>query len=409
MNSKKQIVFIESYSTVMTYKIAKLFKKNGYETVLIRLLEQKLSDDKFYSDAYDKVINFNISSTKISLKDSLMNMKTSFNLIKSVFIAFIQISKLKPYTIFGKANPNWPIAFFRIWFRKFPFIYFPYDIHVHWYSSTKIAKKRGISKFEIFSERFCFEHSDGIMHKGSPEELKYLNGRMLGKNIRLPKNQITFHPYCSKEFCVPINKNKLSKDDGELHFVHIVSGGELKKSNYIPFFNFGKNIIKHKIHYHLYISQVLGSGKNEVNEFLKECKKEKYYKYFHIHSPLNPKEIVQEISKYDLGILSSFQSEYVKQELEPKFCTGNKFATYLEAGIPIFCSSNLDFSYKLCKDYRVLPFINSNSEDFQQIVSKLNPKKLEKNIIKARQNFDMDKNFPRLEEFVRNIVNQKNR
>ena len=47
MNSKKQIVFIESYSTVMTYKIAKLFKKNGYETVLIRLLEQKLSDDKF--------------------------------------------------------------------------------------------------------------------------------------------------------------------------------------------------------------------------------------------------------------------------------------------------------------------------------------------------------------------------
>ena len=93
-------------------------------------------------------------------------------------------------------------------------IYFPYDIRANEYATKEIAKKvRGIPNFEIKAERFCFENADGIMHKGAPNELKYLNGRMLGDNLKICPLDISFLPYCSKEFIIPINKNKLSKKD----------------------------------------------------------------------------------------------------------------------------------------------------------------------------------------------------
>ena len=58
---KKQIIFLESYATVMFYKIAKEFKKKGYETILIRILKPDLSEKLFYNNAYNKVIDINLS------------------------------------------------------------------------------------------------------------------------------------------------------------------------------------------------------------------------------------------------------------------------------------------------------------------------------------------------------------
>ena len=62
-----------------------------------------------------------------------------------------------------------------------------------------------------------FENSDGIIHKGSPDELnpEYVNDRVLGPNIKLPKFKLSFPPYCSMDFIVPINNKKLSKKDKE--------------------------------------------------------------------------------------------------------------------------------------------------------------------------------------------------
>ena len=67
------------------------------------------------------------------------------------------------------------------------------------------ALKKGLKKFEINSEKFCFEKADGIIHKGAPDELKFLEGRIFEK-INFAPLQLTFHPYCSKEFMIPFNK-----------------------------------------------------------------------------------------------------------------------------------------------------------------------------------------------------------
>ena len=44
--------------------------------------------------------------------------------------------------------------------------------------------KNGRKKYEIDAERYCFENADGIMHKGSEDELSHLKkDNMLGNKI----------------------------------------------------------------------------------------------------------------------------------------------------------------------------------------------------------------------------------
>jgi len=63
---KKQIIFLEPWSEIMTYKIARLFKKNGYSTYAIRILESKGLSDNFFKDAFDEIISFNVNFYKIN-------------------------------------------------------------------------------------------------------------------------------------------------------------------------------------------------------------------------------------------------------------------------------------------------------------------------------------------------------
>lgn len=404
MEGKKQIVFIESYSTIMIYKIAKLFKNKDYETILIRILEPSKLDRDFCKDAYDRVIDFNISK---------LNIKGSFKQTKDILSSIIKILSLKPYIIIGKANPNLPIAFFRILFRKTPFVYFPYDIRcLYCHPDMESAMKlRGISKFEIWAERFNFENADGVMHKGAEEELEHLNGRMLGNNINLPKHQIHFYPYCSKEFLVPLNKNKLSKKTKEIHMVYFTTGSCLTSEACKPFLALAKEMDKLKMHFHLYIYPTT-NNKNEIVNIFDS-------KYFHLHNPAGPREIAKEISQYDFGISLYWDNERTSEleleekhfDLERNYGIGNKIATFLEAGIPHFCPPEMICINRILEKYKIRILINpnnfSNIKDIQKKIKRLNYKKLEQNILKAREDFDMDKNFPRFEKFIQEVVAEK--
>ncbi len=407
MKERKQIVFIENYSNVMTYKIAREFKKKGYETVLIRMFEPNKTEKNFYNDAYNKIISLDLSFIKNLTKFKIL----SAILKKHIFLSlkYKELRKLKPYVIFGRANPNIMVALFRIYFRKTPFIYFPYDLHVHWVPTIELARRtRNLSILEIISEKFCFEHSDGIMHKGAPDELNHINGRILGKNVKLPKFIINFHPYCSREFIVNINKNKLSKKDKEIHIVFVGTEGKASKENYFSRLSEFKDIIKQKIHVHLYLGLNIESNENSsIKSFFNEYKDFPDIGYFHLHKSLDPKKLIKEISKYDFGA-GPQGGQYYEFDLDPKFCTGNKIATYLEAGIPAIYRKEVIFINKILKDYNLGLIWPEKIKDSKSFLKNQNLKKLQKNLLKMREDFLIEKQFPRLEEFIEMIVENKN-
>ncbi len=388
---KKQILFIETYATVTIYKMARLLRKKGYETILLRLLKPNDSDINFYNNAYDKIIYFNLIKQE------------NFQNLKKISSSLIKIYNLKPYVIFGRSNPNKMIFLFRLFFRKIPFIYYPYDIRFH-YTLRRFAKKeRGFSKIEMFSEKYNFEHSQGIIHKGAPEELDEIHER-IGKT-KLPKNILTFHSYCSDEFIIPLNKKKLSKKDGKIHLVYVGSGNPQRKE-YEEYLEFSKPLINQEIHMHFYMASNTLINKKIVNEFLKDNKKTKNINYFHIHNQLDPKKIIKEISKYDFGLSLTdplLTTGYSKYDLEPRYQLGNKFMSYLEAGIPFFSGKRFTFMNKLMKKYN-LEIIYPELNKIKQFIKNLNYKELEKNIEKARKDFNMEKHFPELEEFIKKVA-----
>jgi hypothetical protein len=406
---KRQIVFLEPFPEVMTYKMAKMFKQKGDETVSIRILESKdLALTNFYNRAFDEVKSFDLNFFRMDMKNLPLIFLSLLKKMKKIVQTSIFVLKLKPHVIIVRAKPSWPCALFRIIFKKNPLIYFPYDIRSESHSSRKIAEQNGLKSFEIDSEKFCFENADGILHKGAPDELKFLEGRIFEK-INFTPLQMMFLPYCSDEFITPINKNKLSKKDGEIHIVQVssVSSADLGECSFL--FDYFKEFTKNKIHLHLYTKPNTLSKEEIINSFKKTYKKEIDSKYFHLHDPKNPKELIKEISKFDFGVVITHPYTRTDDPLEAKVGLGNKVSSYLEAGIPFFYPPETEFIDKIMSGYGLRLSLKDEKEikKIKNMIKKLNYAALENKIKIARKDFSMEKHFPELEKFIEEVVNRK--
>ena len=152
---RKQVVFLESFPEVMIYKLARGFKKRGYETISIRLLKFDKNSEIFYKDAFDKIISFDLSFTKMNPKN-LHNIIPLFTKkIPAIFKNYFRMLVLNPKVVISRATPSAPTYFLKKFFWKWPVIYFPYDIRGLCYPNKVIAKKNGLSSMEIYSERYC--------------------------------------------------------------------------------------------------------------------------------------------------------------------------------------------------------------------------------------------------------------
>jgi len=396
---KKQIVFFCATTPyVMIYKIAREFKKRGYETVLVTLSQKDKFNQNFFEDAFDKILCSDFQFFKPNLKTIPYILQRGPKFLKFL----CEIKKIKPYVWFGVGRTNWPVrVIHKYFFKKYPFIYFEYDINSQMYLSREEARKV-MPNFEIDAEKYCFEHAEGLMHKGDPEEIKHLNNRIF-KEIKLPNEIINFLPYCSDEYIVPINKNKLSKFDKEFHIVYIGGVTNLPESNKIVH-KILKSILNQGIHVHIYgktqhisVKDTYDYIKDNLSEFRKN-------KYFHLHKGLDPKEIIPEISKYDYGLW--FTDLHTENNPEDTiFCTGNKISSYLEAGIPFIYYDQLKFINKILKKYSLqFSFNYKNIDNLKNRIKQMNKRIKDSDLIAAREDFNIKNHFFRLEKFVKNLV-----
>ncbi len=392
---KKKIVFYSATTpTVFLYKLGILFKKNNYETILFTTCEKNRFNMEFYKNAFNRVICSNFHFVKPSLKNIFYFCKRTPDLTNFLFF----LKRIKPYAVIGVAGSNWQLRLVhKYFFKKYPFIYLPYDILSHFFNSLNEALEH-TKLDELTAEKYCFENSDGILHKGSPEELSFISGRIFD-NINIVKDTLSFMPYCSEEYNVPINKNKLSKKDKEFHTVYV--GGFLhdplsKKSNQDSI----KKLLDQNIHVHVYALSDHCSKEEEenaINDFFGIFIQNKY---FHLHHSLEPKELIKEISQYDFGLFFAYDY-YQRTGIELNHSTGNKISSYLEAGLPIIYDSRLLFVDRLMKPYNLNIYLNE--ENILNTLQKINYTALVKQVEKMRSDFDMDRNFSRLNEFIETI------
>ncbi|MDP2925036.1 MAG: hypothetical protein Q8N99_01560 [Nanoarchaeota archaeon] len=403
MDNKKKILFYSATApTVMLSKIAKVFQEYGYYTILYTMCENDKIDYDFYNKTFDKIVSSNFQFFRPSIKSVPYLMLRGPYFLR--FLLYMKFSK--PYAVIGVCGNNWQLRIVHKYLlKKIPFIYFPYDILSHFYKSKEEALKAGVKDFEIESEKYCFENSDLIMHKGAPYELKYVEGRIFDKINFSP--DINFQPYCSDDYKIPLNKNKLSKKDNELHIVYtgfLANNPESKKI----FLDYFESLLKQKIHLHIYtlVSHIPKEDeKKYIDDFFSSIINEKY---LHIHEALDAKNLITEISKYDFSIWLSYETNL--NNVEQVYGSGNKISTYLEAGLPILYNEKSVYLGKLLDKYGIgIRFTSKNLKTIKKRLKKLDYIKFENNILKSRDKFDMNYNFPRLEKMIKKVVEIKNK
>jgi hypothetical protein len=387
---QKQIVFIESSPTDMLAKIAQVLKNKGYYTVLISLIGDL--ETPFLKSAYSKRIMLDFKFFKANIKNMPKIGAYSIKKLPFLIKAIIQLKKLRPYLSIVRTTPNW-LCFLVKKSVQSPVIYFPYDIRSFCYNDLGEAISSGVPKFEIKAEKWCFENCDGIIHKGEDQELSYLNKEILG-NIKIKCPIIHFLPYCLSEFLIPLKNKRIPKRE-----IHIVFVGHIgTEQSWINSINF---VLKNKIHLHLY-------GKT-ANLSMNDSKKQEEYaallnnKYFHIHQQVDQKDLSKEISKYDYGIWMGYYDIFRKSIT---ICTGNKLASYLEAGLPIIYFKNHEYIGKILDTYGAGIGITINSP-LRKILENQNFRRLISNVQKARKYLTFENNIGRLEKFFEEVRQYK--
>jgi hypothetical protein len=397
---RKQIVFVEADAMDMQAKMAKLFRERGYKTILITITKSSSKSD-FILKSYDQVIDFNFKFFKISLIELPRICFYSLLKIRHILWALISMYRLRPYIVITRGSPNWFCIFIRKFFKKYPVIYYPYDIRSHTYENLDLLRKEGIKMFEVKAEIECFKTMDGIIHKGGFDELKKLNKDILGPiNITCP----TYHllPYTLKDLTVPINTHKLSKKDKEIHMVY--AGCILDDKTFVESV---EEIIKQKIHLHMYVKHSPLTKEEWLSRTGIEYKKFESNPFFHMHEELGQKELIKEISKYDYASWLGF---YDSKRKTIAFGMGNKFSTYLEAGLPLIHFKSHKYIDDLTKKYKTGIGVDFKQfKNLRAVIKKLNYSQLVNNIVKTRREFELTNYIPSLEKFFEQVIDYKSR
>lgn len=195
------------------------------------------------------------------------------------------------------------------------------------------------------SERFCLEQADGItcrdlLLQSTKRRLDYRIGRKL-----------LYLPDCC--WCDQEEESAWSKGI-EADSLQLAYAGNMAIEKYAPtphprdnfyFLDFAREITASGIHFHVYPSPNFCDGfEEQLSEHLELAEKSAFY---HVHRPLPADQLVSELSRYDLGLLSMWREtrDSNKAYLPVIFShsTSNKLFDYMDAGLGIVTCDALRF------------------------------------------------------------------
>ena len=384
---KKPIVFTQLKPSYWQFKTAAALKNKGERTALVCLLK------KFNEDEYSKIFDQIICPGLDDLKPKTVFWQAILHPIV-FFSFFIKLLVLRPKVAICEGAPHYLAAFF-IWFFKgrSKTIYFPYDMICTRY---KEPAKHNLPR-EIKGEKYCFKHCDGMIYKSAKSELDLIPKKFGMKD----KPKLGFPNYTQKElFVKPDMKVKLSSKDGEIHLVNAGTYTE-GTSLYNSMADYLYQLLKQGFHVHFFSPSPL--SESDVKKITKNDKKVE--DRLHVSDKFfSPKGLSEELSKYDYGLNMNYLSDVAREKAKELAAT-NKFASYLEAGIPIFSNEEVKFFSDMIEDSNIGVIIKKKDLDkgLMRKVKKANYKKMLESIVKFREEYEIDGHIDELIDFVKNL------
>lgn len=384
-----KIIFTHLKPDIWQYKVASTLQKRGIKTISLSLLN---FDKEMYRGAFSEIICLDLPNLK---PRTLMKEFFRHPIKKLKF--FLKLLRVKADVAICQGAPHYLAAFFIWLFKgKFPRIYFPYDMN---FSRMKNPEKC-VSERELWGERHSFRNCDAIIYKAAKEELD-----LLPKSFNLEdKPKLGFSCYTLNKWFVPYEpKKKLSYKNKEIHIVHAgLVKYEENKFEKSMFPNFTE-ILKQKIHLHIYCS----SGKLSKKQIFQITQNKKDLKiYLHIHKFVPPEKLSKEICKYDFGSHFFQYTKHAKPNSIKFSGAANKVASYLEASMPFIVNEENWINSKMIKQ-NYLGISLKNIKSLKGKIKKFNYLKSIKNIQKFRKEYSLENNIHKLIKFIKFLKRMK--
>ncbi|MBI2271663.1 MAG: hypothetical protein HYU69_15070 [Bacteroidetes bacterium] len=369
LKDKKLVVFVGEFLAPRIPRMAKWLKRADSSFVALLLCHRSGYVEKFSNDSFDQTILFR----------NEWHLRRIIRQLPSIYI------------IHGFA----PKSFFPDIARKMakcPYVHDMQDVYSIYYGLNPTLNWL---KKELPHEKECLEKADGIVAHSLEPNAAY----GLFKTKQKPKT-LFFPLYCDDDV---FQQNNKILDPDNMHLVYAggVAGSHRNPKQYgnIQFHNLIKTLSEQKIHFHIYPSP--SNIKADYEEYEKIAKGNSY---FHFHNPLGQEVLAKELSKYHFGILPFFK-ELSEQSLDKlKYATTLKLFNYIEAGIPLIVSGDLDYQSWLVNRYQIGCIIQKDAlPDLKNILRKTSYNKLVINLNYAKTRLSIKKNVTRIISFYQSF------
>ena len=268
-----------------------------------------------------------------------------------------------------------------------------------------IAASPWVQQF-IPMEKLLIENADGLCCR----DLQVPNAARQGGYQRVKKS-VFFPEYCWSDQV--FDTSKLSVKTDELHIVLIghfglKTMGDEKEAGY---WDMIQAFTAQGIHFHIYPHWFY---KKVYFKSIYDTVFSDYYRladenpFFHIHESVPMAEVVREISQYDFGIhvMRAMLFEEKSERYTPeamKVCTSARITDYIEAGLPIICTTGTYAFQYLTRFGIMLPITKTNLTDVVPVLRTMQQQVTDEAFIPIKQQLSLRKHAQRLVEFYNSI------
>jgi hypothetical protein len=305
----------------------------------------------------------------------------------------------KPLLVHGFApKSKYPdLARMQLQAQGVPYIHDLQDNLVVYYGTD--VKPRWLRE-ELPHERACMAGSDGLIaHSLEPNEGFRRYG--IARKDRPPT--LFFPLYCDDDVFVD-NVPKIS--DGEIHLVYAggVAGSHRDPKHYgnIQFFGLVETLTKQGLHFHIYPSPT--NIRADVGEYETLSRANPR---FHFHAPVPQERLAGELARYHYGIHLGYVNDMKHKQSSAKYrlCTTLKLFNFIEGGIPVLSSNNLDFqSWMVTRHGAGLTLSREELERLRAKLRSIDYAILATSTRRGRAVLSLKRNIPRLLNFYTDVV-----
>jgi glycosyltransferase involved in cell wall biosynthesis len=294
------------------------------------------------------------------------------------------INKYKPHVIHSHNAPNILTLTAIDIAKDIPVIH---DVHevlsIHNSGFFRDDDEQRLLKYREEERRAC-EESDGRIY-ATDGIRRYIQQQY---NVDA-QNDAVFYNYASASVMPQHFKHKISSKDKETHIVYIGCVTSVVKGSHYDLREIFRKIADHKIHIHIYPTSDHITKSNRTYRKLA-----KRNRFIHCHDTLDCKNLLYEITQYDLG-WAGFNG--VKNGNHLDLALPNKVFEYISSGLPVIA-----FPYKTIQHFIEkydVGLIIKDVDELPEALENVNISELEGKAMRTRHKLTVESKIPKLVDF----------